>query len=61
LRWVRRWPPSPQFYLVPDIQQEHIILFQIILIEVRDLCGQEAPSLVGAFKEPGANGEVFLL
>lgn len=48
-------------HLVPDVEQEHVVLLQIFLSKVRDLCGPEAPGLVGTFKEPGSDDRVFFL
>ena len=40
-------------YLVPGIQEHHIIWVQVILGEVCDLSDNEPASLIGTFKETG--------
>lgn len=48
-------------YLIPDIQQHDILLIQVILVEVCNLCGKERASLVGALKEAWDDVAVCLL
>lgn len=51
----------PDIHLIPDVQQHHVILIQVILVKVCNLCRYKATRLVGALKQPGRNTAVLIL
>ncbi len=48
-------------HLIPDVQQHHIVLIQVILVIVCNLCRYKTTRLVGALKQPGRDTAALIL
>lgn len=48
-------------HLIPNVQQHHVVLIQVILVKVCNLCRYKATRLVGALKQTGRDIAVLIL